>query len=197
MNENQDISRDEFFNSCPIDFSVYHEHARKVMLATAYLKGKNELKMTEDESKDYAVKYVRRECMRKQLFRDAPIQNKSIRLLFGIPIAIFIILIALGLLLRTKWLFYVPALLLMFPWVLLRRSDGFWTPILYWFKTKEQDTEDWRDFFLSGETNIKMLINACYNNAHPLPTGVILRSFILYHLIFWGTFTVLAYFAWQ
>jgi hypothetical protein len=74
---NEDISKDELLSICPIDFSVFDEQTRKRMFAVAYLKAKNELKMTEEEAKTYAIRYVRRECMREQLFRDAPKQNIS------------------------------------------------------------------------------------------------------------------------
>ncbi len=195
---NEDISRDELLSICPIDFSVFDEQTRKEMFAVAYLKAKNELKMTEEEAKNYAISYVRRECMREQLFRDAPKQNISIKLLFMVPVLFFIVLIGLGILFKTKWLFYAPALLLMFIWVLMRWRSGFWTPLLYWFAgDRNRDLTYWQEFFLTKEVNIKMLINAVYDFAQPSPTGVIIRGFVIHHLLFWAIFCILAYFAWR
>ncbi len=179
-----------------IDFSVFDDKTRKEMFAACYVKAKR-LGMSEEEAGDYAANSVRRECMREQLFRDAPLQNKSIKFLFMIPLIVFLVLIFLGFILKTNWLFYAPAILLMFLWVLMRWRSAFWAPILYWFAESGEDMTNWIEYFKSGKVNIKILINACYDFAQHSPMRVIMGGFAIYHLLFWGIFGLLAYLAWR
>lgn len=180
----------------------------KEAFAASYLYAKEKLSLPEDE----AVLFARTEAMRNRFFLEATQlrHNVSVRLLYFIPILLFLVFLIIGLASKTNWWFYIPALMTLAIWANTRKWVSFWIPLLYWIKPfvkkpivaqNDIDPTDWRSYFSlpypHGRANISQMINACVEEVHFFGTRLIIRSVVSTHIFYLGAFTVLAYFAWR
>lgn len=180
----------------------------KQRFAAIYLYAKEKLSLPEEE----AVKFARTEAMRDRFFFEAfRLQhNLSLKLLYLLPKLLFVIILVIGVLSKTNWWFFAPALVSLSFWVNARKWSSFWTPILYWFKryiTKpvvaenDLDPTDWRSYLFlpypHGRANISQMINACYEEVRHFGFRLMIRSVLGVHVLYLGAFTILAYFAWK
>jgi len=180
----------------------------KQAFAASFLYATEKLHLSEEE----AVNFARTEAMRNRFFFEAfrlP-HNLSLKLLYLVPKLVFAIFVLMGFLSRTNWWFYAPALVALALWVNSRKWSSFWLPILYWIKPhiktpvvaeNDIDPTDWRSYFFlphpHGRANIAQMVNACYEEITLFGSRLLVRSILSVHILYLGTFSVLAYFAWR
>jgi hypothetical protein len=176
--------------------------------ATSYVYATKKLHLSKQEAENFA----RTEMLRDRFFGEAfrlP-HNLSLRLLYFIPTLLLLFLVIVGLMLKTNWWFYGPALVPLALWRNSRKWSSFWIPILYWFKpfvkeikVAENDLNpgDWKSYYFlphpHGRANVKMMINASYEEVCHFGPGVLVRSLFGTHGLFLSVFAILAYFAWR
>jgi len=176
--------------------------------ATSYLYAKEKLLLSKEEAENFA----RTEMLRDRFFWEAfrlP-HNVSLRLLYFIPALVLLFLAVVGLMLKTNWWFYAPALVLLALWANSRKWSSFWIPILYCFKPfvkeikvaeNDLNPSDWKSYFFlphpHGRANVKMMTNACYDEVCHFGPRVLIRSLLGTHGLFLGVFAILAYLSWR